>query len=283
MGGDFHSRTALGMYDHIKEAIAKGECPGQQHGQPWVASKRLWNAACTSRCSHGRQLRAAAAQLPAPAASPPTPAEQCLLEWEGEGEPPLPLLKDMFASERRKAKVGHRQRRLEAARRAARRAGPCSACVPCLAARACRRLRPGADAAQRDRPRPAYAAWVPHPAPSLFSPCQVLNFSIAYGKTAHGLSKDWKVTIQEAEDTVKRWYESRPEVGAGAGGAAATPGKRWPCRRRLWPLLGGAVAGGQLRGTASSQAPPSVALERNWACLHERAAPAGAEVAEGAA
>ena len=23
-GGDFHSRTALGMYDHIKEAIAKG-------------------------------------------------------------------------------------------------------------------------------------------------------------------------------------------------------------------------------------------------------------------
>ena len=23
-GGDFHSRTALGMYDHIKEAIQKG-------------------------------------------------------------------------------------------------------------------------------------------------------------------------------------------------------------------------------------------------------------------
>ena len=33
------------------------------------------------------------------------PAGRCLLEWEGEGEPPLPLLKDMFASERRKAKV----------------------------------------------------------------------------------------------------------------------------------------------------------------------------------
>lgn len=29
-GGDFHSRTALGMYDHIKEAIEKGEwaCAG---------------------------------------------------------------------------------------------------------------------------------------------------------------------------------------------------------------------------------------------------------------
>ena len=28
LGGDFHSRTALGMYDHIKAAIDKGElCP----------------------------------------------------------------------------------------------------------------------------------------------------------------------------------------------------------------------------------------------------------------
>ncbi len=26
LGGDFHSRTALGMYDHIKEAIAQGGC-----------------------------------------------------------------------------------------------------------------------------------------------------------------------------------------------------------------------------------------------------------------
>ena len=25
LGGDFHSRTALGMYDHIKEAINKGK------------------------------------------------------------------------------------------------------------------------------------------------------------------------------------------------------------------------------------------------------------------
>ncbi len=28
LGGDFHSRTALGMYDHIKAAIDKGKlCP----------------------------------------------------------------------------------------------------------------------------------------------------------------------------------------------------------------------------------------------------------------
>ena len=25
LGGDFHSRTALGMYDHIKAAITRGE------------------------------------------------------------------------------------------------------------------------------------------------------------------------------------------------------------------------------------------------------------------
>lgn len=99
LGGDFHSRTALGMYDNIQDAIARGDC---------------------------------------------------LLEWDGSSEdgtwtpPPAPLLKDMFAAERRKAKV--------------------------------------------------------------------LNFSIAYGKTAHGLSKDWGVSLTEAEDTVKRWYSDRPEV-----------------------------------------------------------------------
>ena len=41
---------------------------------------------------------------------------------------------------------------------------------------------------------------------------KTLNFSIAYGKTAHGLAKDWDVTIGEAEETVKAWYDSRPEV-----------------------------------------------------------------------
>ena len=41
---------------------------------------------------------------------------------------------------------------------------------------------------------------------------QILNFSIAYGKTKHGLSKDWEVTLQEAEATVERWYADRPEV-----------------------------------------------------------------------
>ena len=99
LGGDFHSRTALGMYDHIQDAIARGDC---------------------------------------------------LLEWDGAQEdgswaaPPAPLLKDMFGAERRKAKV--------------------------------------------------------------------LNFSIAYGKTAHGLSKDWGVSLKEAEETVARWYGDRREV-----------------------------------------------------------------------
>lgn len=41
---------------------------------------------------------------------------------------------------------------------------------------------------------------------------QVLNFSIAYGKTAVGLSEDWNVSIEEAQATLQRWYEDRPEV-----------------------------------------------------------------------
>lgn len=93
-GGDFHSRTALDMFDYVQEKIDAGEC---------------------------------------------------LLEWDYDnGEPPKPLVKDMFASERRKAKT--------------------------------------------------------------------LNFSIAYGKTAHGLSQDWGVSTQEAEEMLQAWYNARPEV-----------------------------------------------------------------------
>eukprot|EP00455_Lapot_gusevi_P041660 TRINITY_DN4858_c0_g1_i3.p1 TRINITY_DN4858_c0_g1~~TRINITY_DN4858_c0_g1_i3.p1 ORF type:complete len:317 (-),score=32.53 TRINITY_DN4858_c0_g1_i3:33-983(-) len=93
-GGDFHSRTAMGMYPDVAKAVE---------------------------------------------------SKEVLLEWDfKQGEPPVPLLKDVFAAERRKAKT--------------------------------------------------------------------LNFSIAYGKTARGLSKDWNVSIQEAEDTLNRWYAGRPEV-----------------------------------------------------------------------
>ncbi|KAL2476265.1 DNA polymerase I B [Abeliophyllum distichum] len=56
-GGDFHSRTAMNMYPHIREAIEQ---------------------------------------------------KKVLLEWNpqpGEDKPPVPLLKDAFASERRKAKM----------------------------------------------------------------------------------------------------------------------------------------------------------------------------------
>jgi DNA polymerase I len=41
---------------------------------------------------------------------------------------------------------------------------------------------------------------------------KVLNFSIAYGKTALGLSRDWNVSLQEAKETLQRWYADRPEV-----------------------------------------------------------------------
>jgi DNA polymerase I len=54
-GGDFHSRTAIGMYDYIKKEIDEGTI---------------------------------------------------LLEWDkSKGEPPVPLLKEKYASERKKAKT----------------------------------------------------------------------------------------------------------------------------------------------------------------------------------
>ena len=34
----------------------------------------------------------------------------------------------------------------------------------------------------------------------------MLNFSIAYGKTAHGLSKDFGVSVREAQNIVEKWY-----------------------------------------------------------------------------
>ncbi|XP_015081985.1 DNA polymerase I B, chloroplastic/mitochondrial [Solanum pennellii] len=95
-GGDFHSRTAMNMYSHIREAVEKGQVLLEWHPQP------------------------------------------------GEDKPPVPLLKDAFGSERRKAKM--------------------------------------------------------------------LNFSIAYGKTTIGLSRDWKVSVKEAKETVERWYSDRKEV-----------------------------------------------------------------------
>eukprot|EP01103_Thecamoeba_quadrilineata_P007290 TRINITY_DN1712_c1_g1_i1.p1 TRINITY_DN1712_c1_g1~~TRINITY_DN1712_c1_g1_i1.p1 ORF type:complete len:821 (-),score=173.14 TRINITY_DN1712_c1_g1_i1:74-2536(-) len=95
-GGDFHSRTAIGMYPKVREAIERGDV---------------------------------------------------LLEWDkSKGQAPAPLLKDVYAIERRRAKV--------------------------------------------------------------------LNFSIAYGKTAHGLSKDWGVSLKEAKEILKLWYADRPEVEA---------------------------------------------------------------------
>ena len=41
-----------------------------------------------------------------------------------------------------------------------------------------------------------------------------MNFSIAYGKTAHGFMKDWNCSEEEARATVNLWYSDRPEVRA---------------------------------------------------------------------
>lgn len=102
LGGDFHSRTAMGMYPEIAERVRKGELLIE------------------------RETDAEGKPLP--------------------GTENIPLIKEVCAAERKKAKV--------------------------------------------------------------------LNFSIAYGKTAQGLATDWKVTVAEAKETLERWYRDRPEVRA---------------------------------------------------------------------
>ncbi|CCI46021.1 unnamed protein product [Albugo candida] len=94
-GGDFHSRTAVAMYDHVAKAVESGEV---------------------------------------------------LLEWDytKNPSPPVPLLKEKFATERKNAKI--------------------------------------------------------------------LNFSIAYGKTSFGLSKDFGVRRVEASKILEKWYGGRQEV-----------------------------------------------------------------------
>lgn len=93
-GGDFHSRTALTMFDYIQKDVDEGKC---------------------------------------------------LLEWDSsKGKAPAPLLKEKYAAERKKAKT--------------------------------------------------------------------MNFSIAYGKSAHGFSKDWGCSLEEAEKTLEAWYKERQEV-----------------------------------------------------------------------
>lgn len=43
---------------------------------------------------------------------------------------------------------------------------------------------------------------------------KTMNFSIAYGKSAHGFAKDWECSIEEAQAALKRWYSDRREVEA---------------------------------------------------------------------
>jgi DNA polymerase-1 len=41
---------------------------------------------------------------------------------------------------------------------------------------------------------------------------KTMNFSIAYGKSAMGFSKDWNCSVEEAEESLRKWYSNRKEV-----------------------------------------------------------------------
>lgn len=94
-GGDFHSRTAVSMFDNIQQEIDQGEL---------------------------------------------------LLEWDySKGDTPTaPLVKEKYSNERKQAKM--------------------------------------------------------------------MNFSIAYGKSSHGFSKDWGCSLEEAQAVLDAWYKERQEV-----------------------------------------------------------------------
>ena len=79
LGGDFHSRTAFGMYDYIQESVKKGGCCVHLGGRSLILCPVLFfiKFMCPS-------------------------SGECILEWEGVGEPDKPVLKDKFAAERRK-------------------------------------------------------------------------------------------------------------------------------------------------------------------------------------
>lgn len=145
-GGDFHSRTAIGMYDNIARAVEEGSVLLEWYANFFIVSFIL------NLLMYLLIFRDSVAN----------------------GPPPAPLLKDVFRTERNRAKV--------------------------------------------------------------------LNFSIAYGKTQHGLAADWGLSVKEgnyslppvlgwlvqfsllqlksnvmfkffaAKGILEKWYQDRPEV-----------------------------------------------------------------------
>ena len=195
LGGDFHSRTALNMYDHIKSAVANGVA--QVHRQRVQVLFLALTPTVTFTVYGGRRLPAelglqARAQ---PAAAGPS---ACL-----PSTIPQPFCATCLLAE-----VGART-------------GGRAVVLRVLLVYVCPTLNlshcaPGACLLEWDG---GPGGGQPPPVPLLKDmfgserrKAKVLNFSIAYGKTAHGLARDWGTSLAEAEETVERWYSDRPEV-----------------------------------------------------------------------
>lgn len=43
---------------------------------------------------------------------------------------------------------------------------------------------------------------------------KMMNFSIAYGRTAWGFAHAWGTSIEEADEALEKWFADRPEVRA---------------------------------------------------------------------
>lgn len=115
-----------------------------------------------------------------------------LLEWDySKGDPPSPLVKDKYGSERRKVRTFSVKGWVEWTGRTV--FAPTQNPAP---------YSPLAPNDQR----------IDQPINQPTKQAKTLNFSIAYGKTPFGLSKDWGVTTEEAQEMLDAWYADRPEV-----------------------------------------------------------------------
>lgn len=63
-----------------------------------------------------------------------------------------------------------------------------------------------------DTPDSASLELVKEHFPELRKKAKTLNFALLYGKTKYSFAKDWKITEDEAQVFIDRWFQAFPEV-----------------------------------------------------------------------
>jgi len=118
-------------------------------------------------------------------------------------------------------------------------------------------VREAVDAGEASLAESSGAATVKDAFPEQRRRAKVMNFSVLYGKTSYTLALEWGVSQGEAEELIRAWYASFPEVrkwkaqaerAAAAGASRTLLGRSRPVWRKLEQAESGQGAGkGQLR------------------------------------